>query len=121
MVSLSSESMEPIIRELGNVCAAQTFSVVLYCCTGGRDVLTWNIYKLQGFSGNSITWLKVYIGFGLGEMHISSPISGNQITIFCHSRHSFVSVCENISYGDSQGVCIKVRSSSISWSLLQNV
>jgi len=30
---------------------------------GGGVVLTWNIYKLQGFNGNLITWLKVYIGF----------------------------------------------------------
>jgi hypothetical protein len=120
MVSRSSESMEPIIRELGNVCAAQTFSGCAILLHWG-DVRTWNIHKEQGFSGNLITWLKVYIGYGLGEMHIFRPISGNQMSIFWHSHHSFISVCENISYGDSQGICVKVSSSSVSWSLLQNV
>jgi len=88
---------------------------------GGGGILTWNIYKLQGFSGNLITWLKVYIGFGLGEMHISSPDSGIQMPIFYGIYVLFVSLCENISYGDSQGICMKVRSSSILWPLLQTV
>jgi hypothetical protein len=120
MFSLSSESMERIIRELGNVCAAQTFGGYAILVLWG-NVLTWNVYKLQGFSGNLITWLKVYIGFGLSEMHTSSPDSGIQMAIFWHLCNLFVSLCENISYGDSQGICMKVRSSSISWPLLQTM
>ena len=49
---------------------------------GWGGVLTWNIYILQGFSGNLITWLKVYVGFGLGEMHTSSPDSGIRMAIY---------------------------------------
>jgi hypothetical protein len=93
---------------------------MLYFCFGG-DVLTWNVYKLQGFSGNFITWLEVYIGFGLGEMHTSSSDSGIQMAIFWHLCNLFVSLCGNISYGGSQGICMKVRSSSVSWPLLQTV
>jgi hypothetical protein len=66
MFSLSSEAMECIIRELGNACAAHTFRGCAVLLHWG-DVLPWNIYKLQGCSGNSITWLKVYVGFGLGK------------------------------------------------------
>lgn len=81
MFSLSSESVERVITELGSVCAAQTLSeYVILLHWGG--VLTWNIYILQGFSGNLITWLKVYVGFGLGEMHTSSPDSGIWMAIF---------------------------------------
>jgi len=120
MFSLLSESMERIIRELGNVCAAQTLSGYAILLLWG-DVLTWNVYKLQDFSGNLITWLKVYIGFGLNEMHTSSPDSGIQMAVFWHLCNLSVSLCENISYGDSQGICMKVRSSSISWPLLQTM
>jgi hypothetical protein len=120
MFSLSSESMECIIRELGNVCAAQTFIGYAVLFHWG-DVLTWNICKLQGFSGNLISWLKVYIGFGLGEMHTSSPGSGIQMAIFWHLHNLLVSLCENISYCDLQGICMKVGSSSVSWPLLQTV
>jgi len=42
MFSLSSESMELIIRELGNVCAAQTFSGYAVLLHWG-DVLTWKV------------------------------------------------------------------------------
>jgi hypothetical protein len=83
MFSLSSESVECIIRELGNVYAAQTFNGYAILLLLG-DVLTWNVYKLQGFSRNLITWLEVYIGFGLGEMHTSSSGSGIQMAIFWH-------------------------------------
>ena len=126
MFSLSSESMECIIRELGNVCAAQTFSGCYTVALGGCTYM-----ELQGFSGNLTTWLKVYIGFGLGELHTSNPDSGIHMAIFWHL---FVSLFENINFGDSQGICMEVsnfgdsqgicmevRSSSISWPLLQTV
>jgi len=53
-------------------------------------------------------------------MHTSSPDSGIQMVIFL-AFMSYLYLCENISYGDSRGICMKVRSSSISWSLLQTV
>jgi hypothetical protein len=69
---------------------------ICHTFVGGGDVPTWNIYELQGFSGDLITWLKVYIGFGLGEMHTCSPDSGIQMAIFWHLCNLFVSLCEDI-------------------------